>query len=374
MATVVVDNGSWFCKAGFAGEDNPKSVFPAMVGKPRQVGVAAGMDPNSVYVGNEASRKRGLLSVKYPTQFGYITNWDDMEHILHHTFTNELGIVTEEHPILLTEAQLNPKLNREKMTMMIFETFNFPAMYVKAKGVLSLHSSGCITGVALDIGENISYSLPTYEGYALRHSVMKSELGGRDVMDCLQQSLIDKGYSFDFSSVADREIIRYIKENLCYVASDFEKEMEKFTTGGSSLEKKFELPDGKIVSIGNERIRCMESLFQPSIAGRESPGLHETLNYSILKSGQDLRKDLYGNIILCGETSRTPGITERMQSEITNLAPLIREITVQTPPNIKNSAWVGGSILASLPTFQQMCITKEEYDEEGPMIVHKKCF
>ncbi|CAC5424413.1 ACTB_G1 [Mytilus coruscus] len=372
MTTVVVDNGSWFCKAGFAGDDNPKSVFPAVVGKPRQVGVAAGMDPNSVYIGIEARRKQGLLSVKYPTEFGLITNWDYIEHIFHHTFYDELGISTEEHPILLTEAQLNPKYNREKITMMIFETFNFPAMYVKAKGVLSLYSSGCITGVALDIGENISYSLPAYDGYALRHAVIKSELAGRDLTDCLHRSLNDRGYSF--SSVADREIIRYIKENLCYVASDFKKEMEKFSTKVSSLEKKFELPDGQVVNIGSERIRCLEPLFQPSIAGIESPGLHETLNYSILKCDEDLRKDLYGNIVLCGETSRTPGIIERMQSEITNLAPLIRNIKVKTPPDIKNSAWVGGSILASLPTFQQMCITKEEYDEIGPTIVHKKCF
>ncbi|CAG2257931.1 Actin, cytoplasmic type 5,Actin, cytoskeletal 4,Actin, cytoplasmic A3,Actin, muscle-type,Actin-75,Actin-like protein 53D,Putative actin-24,Actin, non-muscle 6.2,Actin-71,Actin-4,Actin, nonmuscle,Actin, alpha skeletal muscle 2,Actin, cytoskeletal 2A,Actin B,Actin-11,Actin-15A,Actin, cytoplasmic type 8,Actin, cytoplasmic 2,Actin, cytoplasmic 1,Actin, alpha skeletal muscle B,Actin, spherule isoform,Actin-57B,Actin, acrosomal process isoform,Actin, muscle-type A2,Actin-5,Actin-100,Actin-93,Actin,Centractin,Act len=149
--------------------------------------------------------------------------------------------------------------------------------------------------------------------------------------------------------------------------------MEKFSNEASSLEKKFELPDGNVLSIGNERIQCVESLFQPSIAGKESPGLHETLNYSILNSGEDLRKDLYGNIVLCGETSRTPGITERMQSEITNLAPLIRKITVQTPPDIKNSAWVGGSILASLPTFQQMCITKEEYDEEETVSLADPC-
>lgn len=103
-------------------------------------------------------------------------------------------------------------------------------------------------------------------------------------------------------------------------------------------------------------------------------GLHETLNDSIVKCVGDLHKDLYGNIVLCGESSRTPGITERMQSEITNLAPLIKKIKVKTPTDIKNSAWVGGSILASLPTFQQMCITKEEYDEIGPTIVHKKCF
>ncbi|CAC5424414.1 Actin, larval muscle,Actin, clone 403,Actin-104,Actin, alpha sarcomeric/skeletal,Actin-2, muscle-specific,Actin, cytoskeletal 3A,Beta-actin-like protein 2,Actin, indirect flight muscle,Actin-103,Actin-46,Putative actin-9,Actin-65,Actin, cytoskeletal 1A,Actin-42A,Actin-4,Actin-71,Actin-75,Actin-85C,Putative actin-22,Actin, alpha skeletal muscle 3,Putative actin-28,Actin, cytoskeletal 1B,Actin, muscle-type A2,Actin-8,Major actin,Actin, adductor muscle,Actin CyI, cytoplasmic,Actin, macronuclear,Actin, cytopla len=366
MATVVMDNGTWFCKAGFAGEDNPKTVFPA-------VGVATGMDPNSVYIGCEASRKQGLLTVRHPITDGFIWDWNYMENILHHTFHDELGIATKEHPILLTEAQINPKCLRERMTAMIFEDFDFPAMYIKAKEVLSLYSSGCITGVALDIGDGISCSIPAFEGYAIRHAVMKSGIFGRDLTDCLQQSLNNRGYSF--SSVADKEIIRNIKENLCYVASDFKKEMEMFSTEVSSLEKKFELPDGKVVKIGSEQIRCVEPLFQPSIIGMDFyPGLHETLNDSIMKCGGDLHKDLYGNIVLCGETSRTPGIIERMQSEITKLAPLIKKIKVKTPPDIKNSAWVGGSILASLPTFQQMCITKEEYDEIGPTIVNKKCF
>ncbi|XP_071158127.1 actin-like [Mytilus edulis] len=374
MSTVVVDNGSYFCRAGFAGEDKPRSVFPAVVGTLKQMGVAADMYSNPVYIGSEfeSKKKEGLLTVKYPTYEGYIVNWDDMEHILNHTFNNELGIATEEHSILLTEPPQNPKPNREKMTMLIFETFNFPAMYVKAKGVLSLYSSGCITGVALDICDGTSYSLPAYEGYALRHAVKRSPVSGEDITNCLQRSLDDRSYSF--TSLADIKIIRDIKENMCYVASDYKKEMEWFSTEAYSLEKNFELPDGQIVNIGSEQIRCVETLFQPLIMGMQFQGLHETLNDSILKCDKELHKDLYENIVLCGESSRTPGITERMRSEITKLAPLIKKINVKTPPDIKNSAWVGGSILASLPTFQGMCITKEEYDEIGPRIVINKCF
>ncbi|XP_063424582.1 actin-like [Mytilus trossulus] len=332
------------------------------------------MDWNPVYVGSEleSKKKEGLLKENYPTDEGYIVHWDYMEHLLHHTFNNELGIATEEHSILLTEPTYNHKANREKMTQIIFESFNFPAMYVKAKGVLSLYSSSCITGIALDICDGTSYSTPAYEGYALRHAVKRSPVSGGDITGCLERSLNDRGYSF--TSLADIKIIRYIKENMCYVASDYKKEMERFSTEASSLEKNFELPDGQIVNIGSEQIRCVETFFQPLIMGMQFQGLHETINDSILKCDVELHKDLYENIVLCGESSRTPGITGRMQSEINKLAPLVKKINVKTPPDIKNSAWVGGSILASLPTFQGMCITKEEYDEIGPRIVINKCF
>ncbi|VDH93305.1 Hypothetical predicted protein [Mytilus galloprovincialis] len=211
MATVVMENGTWLCKAGFAGEDNPKTVFPAVVGKLTQMGEAAGMDPTSVYVGDEARRKQGLPTVIHPTTDGFMGNWNDMVNIWHHTFHDKLGIATKEHSILLTEAQVNPKALREKMVQLIFEDFDFPAMYIKAKEVLSLYSSGCITGVALDIGDGISCSVPTCDGYAIRHAVKISGIYGRDLTNCLEKSLNDRGYSFP--SVADRDIIRNIKEN-----------------------------------------------------------------------------------------------------------------------------------------------------------------
>ena len=370
---LIIDNGTGTIKAGFAGEDAPRSIFPTVVGKPITPGMMVGLDQKDAYIGHEVKEKKSILKPEYPIKHGVIEDWDNMKKIWSHTIFQEMRTTAEEQEILLTEPPLNPKENREKMTTIMFEEYNVPYLYIGNQAVLALYASGRTTGLVIDSGEGITHTVPIYEGYAIPHAIQTVKIAGHDLTLYLQ-SLLKKNDKL--SGITDIETIQKIKEKLCTVAQDYDTEVKEISekkNGGKGQEM---LIDGNIVSLGVERLQVPEVMFQPGLAGpdHEHEGIHKFADDSIKKCDQDIRKELYKNIILAGGSTMFGKMGERVQKEIKALAPTMTEVAHFAPPERKNSVWIGGSIVASLKSFMPMFISKAEYKEFSVDIVHSKCF
>lgn len=260
-APIVIDNGSGTIRAGFAGEEIPSCYFPSFVGRPKHPRVMAGGLEGDVFIGQRAQEFRGLLKIRYPLEHGIVTDWDDMEKIWHYVYENELKTLPEEHPVLLTEPPLNPRKNRDAAAQIMFETFNVPALYTSIQAVLSLYASGRTTGVVLDSGDGVSHAVPVFEGFAIPNSIRRIDVAGRDVTEQLQLLLRKNGHILHTS--AEKEVVRMIKEKVCYVSLDPKREEKDWMNSYHKTETKsvdYTLPD-------NHKIKVFPQ--QPNLRRRE---------------------------------------------------------------------------------------------------------
>lgn len=367
---IVIDNGSGMVKAGYGGEDAPCAVFSSIIGRPKGAQIMMGGDDKQVFIGEEAQQKRGVCNLSYPIEHGIVKSWDDMKLIWQHTFSNELRDSPSEHPVLLTEAPLNPKQNREQMCKIMFEEYDVPSMYIQIQAVLSLYAAGRTTGVVVDSGDGVTHTVPIFEGFQIPHAIDKIMLAGRDMTKWMVKILKDSGYYLETG--AEQEIVKDIKENLSYVAEDYDEECKK-AESGSELDKSYTLPDGNIVTISKQRFQCPELLFNPSLDGKEFGGIHQLTYNTIMNCDLDVRKELYGNIILSGGTTMFEGLGGRLYKEMKALAPGTMKVKVIASPDRKFMVWKGGATLSTLASFSSMWITKADYEEFGESVVHRKC-
>lgn len=385
---IVMDVGTSTTKAGFAGGAKPKVVIGTKVGRTKHMRIMPGgaleqemtSGPTSVFVGSKLDEHRGAFLLDYPMDKGHVVNgsWDDMEKIFEHIYAKQnLNAKMDEHPVLLTESPLNPQTNREQMAETFFETYRAPALFFSPPAVLSLYASGRTTGVVLDVGDGVTHCVPIYEGYALPHSITRSDVAGRDVTKHLQLLLRRSGLAF--TTTAESDLVKKMKEELCYVSQTAGAKVSDATGTSRSLpndEKAaekvvYQLPDGQTVNVSSERHMAPEVMFNPTLIGSEEMGVADTLVSSIMKSDLDLRPTLFTQVVLAGGSTMTPGFGDRLLSEVRSRAPTHTRIRISAPPERMHSAWAGGSILASLSTFKNMWVTRAEYEEYGSNLLHR---
>uniref|UniRef100_K3WHZ1 Actin n=1 Tax=Globisporangium ultimum (strain ATCC 200006 / CBS 805.95 / DAOM BR144) TaxID=431595 RepID=K3WHZ1_GLOUD len=419
MEAIVLDNGSGVLKAGLSGEDTPRAVLPACAGKVKNPEWFASQAPTALlkadlrggeresFVGAECQQFRDYLDVVHPIARGVVEDWDALERIWEYVFTHELRVSPENTtlPILCTSSPAGSKQQQEKMAQILFESQKACGFYFMQQCVLSLFASGRTRGIVVEVGHGSSHAIPIFEGYALPHAALHYHVGGMDVSHRLHKLLTKRGHSFhSFQS----QTIDEIKEATCFMGSKHDRAAVPSSHGSSHSQsnnsavaddgsKPFELPDGTILQVDRQtRMLPGDILYRPQDLGDEHPlmltkqsttkGLHEYVAESIAMCDKDLQKDLCAAVVLAGGTTMLPGFSKRFQEEIQmtkSLGAATRTMGIVPDPYVRErgynaqrkiAAWVGGSMFASLSTFRDIHITKQEWEEYHEAILDRKCF
>jgi actin-related protein len=371
---IVIDNGAGFIKAGWAGEDAPRFVIPTVVVEQNKEGVDM-----EYLIGEDAIQalhEDPNVTVIYPMKRGCVENWKALHQIWDHIFKNCMQVDASQYPVLITVPPMCDKEQQKEMAARLFgKDFNVPALCISNASVLSLFSTGRTTGVVLEVGQDVTYTVPVYEGFPLAHATLKLPLAGRDVTRRLMD-ILDEHAGIGFTE-AQFDIVQDIKEKLC--ALDLgEEEREEDDADNST----YELPNGQVIHIDDyAKYTCSEILFDPITVTPTSEedftrGVAEMIFKTISMCDPELQKELYKNIVLAGGTSMLKGFGERVKREMNEIVSqydygVYTEFI--TDSQRKNSAWIGGSMFASLETFGQIKIKNEEYKADSS-IVFKKFF
>ncbi len=369
-STVVIDAGSGLVKAGFGGEDGPRSIFNSIVGTPKQMGLMVGMELQERYVGDDAISKYEIMNFSYPIKRGEVTDWDKFENLMHYLLYREMKVVPEEVSILITESPRTSRENREKLTEILFETFNVKRLHIANSSMVGLFSYGKTSGLIVDSGFNVTSTVPIYEGYPLSHASIRINIGGEDLSKNLL-SMIQSNLEESYVDIKGRILADDIKEKLGYLLlnQDDADDVKDVT---------YELPDGKKIELSNELYKANEILFNPDEEIKKENGLLSLKNMvidSINKCDNEIKSDIKENICLTGGTTLLKNFPEKLKNELSDSSEGTN-FNLSAEQERLFSTWIGGSIVSSLDNFQFMWVNKKEYNDNGKnlLVIDSKCF
>ncbi|XP_019867723.1 actin-like protein 6B [Aethina tumida] len=406
VGALVFDIGHNTLRAGYAGEDSPKVDIPTTVGvwldseddTPKQnynIGVLA------IHV-----RRQGMELSTFLKE-GMVENWDMFENFLDYIYNTALRAVPRDHPILLTEPPWITPAKREQMAELMFEKYNIPALYLAKNASLAAYANGRPTCLVVDSGATHTSAVPIHDGYVLTQAVVKSPVGGDYLSNQCRNFLMEKGIEIvPACMVGSKDVVksddppvwkrRFTASNLTEswmnymvkeVMQDFQSSVLQVSDSlydeeiiKSMPANHYEFPNGFHKDFGPERFKIPEPLFNPvgAKAGIQQPilGVGPLVTTSVGMCDIDIRPAMYGSVVVTGGNSNLQGFTERLNRDLAAKTPPSMRLKIISAPGAserKFGAWTGGSILSSLGSFQQLWVSKQEYEEGGKAVVQSKC-
>ncbi|WOH01026.1 hypothetical protein DCAR_0520404 [Daucus carota subsp. sativus] len=429
MTVVVLDNGGGLIKAGIGGEREPLTVIPNCLARP--------VSSKKFLTGDQLlSPTEDLTSatVRRPFDRGYLINPDLQSTIWAHLFST-LRLTPSHSSLLLTEPLFNLPSIQRHTDELVFEEFNFKALYVAdAPGLVHLYEAsrrpyGLVSksqcSLVVDCGFSFVHAAPVFQNFCVNYGVKRMDLGGKALSNYLKELI-----SYRSINVMDESFLMdHVKEKLCFVSLDVQRDLmiarkrgndnifkctyvlpdgvtytkgfvkdpaeadryrtlsdgatglhtEKMETDQQEHEEKLENKN-KIdltkneFSLTNERFLVPEMIFRPADLGMNQAGLAECIVRAVNSCHPHLQPVLYESIILTGGSTLFPRFAERLERELRPLVPDNYRVKISTQEDPILGVWRGGSLLASSPDFETMCVTKAEYEELGSFRCRKRFF
>ena len=300
-----------------------------------------------------------------------IKNWDALEQMINYILQETFHVESNLHPLVFPDSVMSTQSERETLVKFCFERINVPAVMLLDKNVLALFSTGKVTGIIVNIGENFTEIVPIKDAMPIVEAMVSLKLGDKTITETLEKLLGKKGMGF--TTRLEKRSLKDIKEKVCYVSLNFDEEI-KMAEKSEAIEKIYETPFGEIITLNAERFIAPEILFTPSIGEIDEKSLPEAILEVVNRCGEDLRKEIVKAVVVSGETSALPGLKERLLKELKRLLPKNYKAKILAPAESQHAEWVGASILTSIKTSNRLWITEQAFEEKGDSIIEEKRF